>query len=331
MTPNDNPDEGTVEDVSVVDALAGIIDEPETETVKTPAIAEKPTEAEESPDEGDPEEAEGESEDLTEEDPDEETDEPYANGRFAADNARVTLSDGTTATIAELKEGQLRQSDYTRKTQSLAEERKAVESTRERISQASQQLQALHEHAILFLEQRKPQRPEGNYSDDPIAHMEYQDQLSQFNEATAQIGAQRAQAQQALEAQNAEANNDYLKNEQAALFQAVPALQDKTKQEAFVTAAAEAVKPFGFSEQDVRSIADHRMLLVLRELVKARRLQAKAPKVKDRLESKPQILKGSRRAAPNQAQSSAKAKRAETLRNEGTFASGVAALMDIED
>ena len=332
MTPNDNPDEGTVEDVSVVDALAGIIDDPETETDDKAAIAEKPAESEEDPDVDDPEDEEGESEDLSEDDPDEESDEPeYANGRFAADNARVKLPDGTTATIAELKEGTLRQSDYTRKTQALAEERKAVESTRERIGQATQQLQAMHEQAALFLEQRKPQRPEGNYSDDPIAHMEYQDQLIQYNEAKAQIEANSAQARQALEAQNAEATNEYLRNEQAALFQAVPAFQDKKKQEAFVAAAADAVKDFGYSEQDVRSIADHRMILVLRELVKARRLQAKAPKVRDRLEGKPQIVKGSRRAAPNQAQSSAKKQRAEMLRNEGSMAAGVAALMDIED
>ena len=332
MTPNDNPDEGTVEDVSVVDALAGIIDDPETETDDKAAIAEKPAESEEDPDVDDPEDEEGESEDLSEDAPEEESDEPeYANGRFAADSARVKLPDGTTATIAELKEGQLRQSDYTRKTQALAEERKAVESTRERIGQATQQLQAMHEQAILFLEQRKPQRPESDVSEDPMAHMDYQNKLIEYNEAKAQIETNRVQAQQALEAQNAEATNEYLRNEQTALFQAVPAFQDKAKQEAFVSAAADAVKEFGYSEQDVRSIADHRMILVLRELVKARRLQAKAPKVKGRLEGKPQIVKGSRRAAPNQAQSSAKKQRAEMLRNEGSMAAGVAALMDIED
>ena len=43
-----------------------------------------------------------------------------------SDDTLVTLNDGTETTLSELKSGQLRQSDYTKKTQALAEERKAT-------------------------------------------------------------------------------------------------------------------------------------------------------------------------------------------------------------
>ena len=46
----------------------------------------------------------------------------------------VTLQDGTQVTLAELKAGQLRQSDYTKKTQALAEERKSFASEMEKLN-----------------------------------------------------------------------------------------------------------------------------------------------------------------------------------------------------
>ena len=67
------------------------------------------------------EEADGETEaDDQAEDGDEEPE--SEQGRFVADNAKVRLPDGTVTTIAELKQGSLRQADYTRKTMELAEQ-----------------------------------------------------------------------------------------------------------------------------------------------------------------------------------------------------------------
>ena len=52
---------------------------------------------------------------------------------YAEDTAVVKLSDGTEMPVAELKNGYLRQSDFTRKTQEVANERKTVQADVERM------------------------------------------------------------------------------------------------------------------------------------------------------------------------------------------------------
>lgn len=53
---------------------------------------------------------------------------PEENG--LSDDTQIDMGDGQLMTLGELKKGYLRQSDYTRKTQALAEERKAFEAER---------------------------------------------------------------------------------------------------------------------------------------------------------------------------------------------------------
>jgi hypothetical protein len=49
------------------------------------------------------------------------------------DNTPIKLNDGSTMTLKELKEGSLRHSDYTKKTMSLAEEKKAFENRKQEL------------------------------------------------------------------------------------------------------------------------------------------------------------------------------------------------------
>ncbi len=88
------------------------------------------SEAEDDPDgDGTPDdESDGDGDDEDADDTDDE-DEDSPDALTLADEATVTLSDGTTLTGQELREGYLRQSDYTRKTQELADQRKHVDET----------------------------------------------------------------------------------------------------------------------------------------------------------------------------------------------------------
>ena len=109
-------------------------------------------------DEDNPEQEEG---DGTPEEPEEKPDEEeYAAGRFAADNAKTRLADGTVTTIAELKQGNLLQSDYSRKTLALAEERKTVEETKANFAAVEQAIAQQRETLAMIVNRKLPKPPD---------------------------------------------------------------------------------------------------------------------------------------------------------------------------
>jgi hypothetical protein len=313
-----------------MDALADILDDPATDTEETEAA--KPAGDKASP--SDPLAEGDEPEDAT----DDETSDAEKKagsrdelGRFVSPNAKVKLPDGTATTIAELTAGHLRQSDYTRKTQELAEHREAVAAERTRAQQVNQQLQALHQEAANWLSLTKPQRPTVPYEQDPIAHGQYAVQMEQWQEAKTFFDNRQRQVTEAQKQETQASFDKHLRSESEALFKAVPALRDPGKRDAFVTEAARLMADYGVKREEIAGLTDHRMILILRDAVKYRRLQAKAPQVKDDLKDKPRLITGSRRAAPTASRDKLNRQRTERLTQTGSFQDGVSALADLLD
>lgn len=333
MTDDNNPDRGTVEP-SVTDALADLLDEPEDDEPENDeqdgkADGKKPEadDAEDEPDEGE------ESEDSDEDEPDEKGDGPkeYSGGKFAADNARVKLSDGSTVTIAELKEGTLRQSDYTRKTQAVAEERKRFEVEREGFNQLQQQTREQHALVQAWLDRSKPQRPTAGYAEDPLAHGEYNDQMGLWNENKTYWDNQIKQWSETQKAEQDKNFRAYLEKEQSALVERIPAFRDTGKRDAFVKEAVRAYSDLGIKEDEIRGLTDHRMISILLDAVRYRRAKAKAPAVQKALDgTRRTIVRGGKRQNPRQAQQRDRLQRTERLKQSGSLDDGIRALKDMD-
>lgn len=108
------------------------------ETVEeTEEVEEEVTEDEVEPDSDDEEqqdETEEETEESDEESEGEESEDDEEAGTELSDETEIDLGDDKNpVTLKELKDGYLRQSDYTKKTQALAEERKEIESLQEEV------------------------------------------------------------------------------------------------------------------------------------------------------------------------------------------------------
>ena len=129
MTIDDNTSQETVDDdvpVSDVteDQLAELLADPDEQDTEEDDGDEAEAEASE--------EDEDAEEDSDDDEAEEDDDRPRdAKGRFVAHDGRVKLPDGSTTTVEDLVQGSLRQSDYTQKTQSLAEERKKLEAQKQ--------------------------------------------------------------------------------------------------------------------------------------------------------------------------------------------------------
>lgn len=328
MEPEDNnPGEGTVEgdiasDDGAMDRLADILgdsdDDPNTD--EDEALAGEPDDDAEDGD--DPE-------DSDEDDQSDSDDEPEnTGGKFVGDNARIKLADGTTTTVKELKDGYLRQSDYTRKRQEDAEVRKRIDAEAQRVDQTVQQLSQQHELMNSMLEQWKPQPPQD--PNDYAGFIRYQQQQAAWEQWQERLQGELKQREEVTQTERTEKLKERLQSENNQLLEKIPALKDPAKRKAFSEELTRwAGEKYGFSPEEIGSLNDHRQIVVLRDLMRAERRQAQAPKVKEQIASKPKMLKGGRRG--NGPAKSAQKARADRLRETGRVSDAVNVLRGLVD
>jgi hypothetical protein len=206
---------------------------------------------------------------------------------------RVRLSDGTEVDLAEVEEwrkGTLRQSDYTRKTQELAAQRKEFETRSAEIAQKSQEVQQQIDFAITVARQYLPSPPDPEMlNSDPIGYL----QQKEYYEAKAyelqQLYATREQHMQQQTQQRLQTFEQMKAKEGEALLSAMPQLKDKTKLEAFQKDILEALPHYGFAADDLKSVYDHRLVRIIGDAVAYRKLMSQKAKVTAKVAEAPPV------------------------------------------
>jgi len=258
-------------------------------------------------DEDDLDPADISEDDETSTDDDNSDDSTYEDGQFVPDGGKVKMPDGRTISVAELKEfaeNRVKefQRDYTQKNQTLAEEKKAVEAKQAEYDQLQAQVQQEREYALWYLEQNAPQepkRPELSASQDPMAWLQYQEDMGKYNTVVqawqAMHSGKTAEAERAAKAQK-EQFDAYVAKERDALFNAVPILKDeKKRQQFFDNAWTGAEKHYKLTAEELNGISDHRLLLVLKDALAFQRAKEKAPVVEKEVRARPTTVQGSGR------------------------------------
>jgi len=171
-------------------------------------------------------------------------------------------------TLDELKSGYSRQSDYTRKTQELANQRK----------QAETEFNAVREERAIYtqlLDQMRNQLDAGMQNEpdwvslaenDPVG---YNSQRASWEENKKKQDAVLAEQQRMLQQSQQEQMQNLqaqVQNEAQLLVSAIPEWQDSKKA---ASGRAElkqyAITELGFSEQELNQIYDHRAVLAIRK------------------------------------------------------------------
>jgi hypothetical protein len=167
--------------------------------------------------------------------------------------------------LDELIKGYSRTSDYTKKTQTLAEQRKAVEAERTKIEEAAK-LRDTYAQRLQVIEQMLEQ-PEEDISalkdQDPIG---YAVKMAERMEREKQLQAVRAeresvQAKQASEQQ--ERLRSHINQETERLKAAIPDLADDVKGEIIRRDIRNYAKSIGWTDQELSQVYDHRAVLSL--------------------------------------------------------------------
>lgn len=167
--------------------------------------------------------------------------------------AVVKLADGSKAKVADLIQGNLRQADYTRKSQELATSRQAVEANLQRI-------EGITDAFIDHLTKLVPEAPDHALAlRDPNA---YTRQLAQHQAAMAQVqtlvelGSQPKQIKAAMQSEAQSAN---LAEENRKLQERFPMVATKEGRDKFFSNAAAVANEIGFSTDELSQVTDHRI------------------------------------------------------------------------
>lgn len=228
------------------------VEESEEDT-ETAASEEESSGVEDAPDE---ETAEEQSEDG------EEQEEPDQAQTFTVkvDGKEVAV------TLEELQNGYSRTQDYTRKTQQIAEVRKQVEQETQAVRAERQQYAQLLGALQAQLQATEPQVDlDRLYHEDPIEWVRQKEVMRERQEKAYAIQAEQQRLAQLSQYEQQRAMQETLSSQKDALLAALPEWRDPKKAQADKALVIESAKAAGFSEEDLKSVYDHRLVLLLRK------------------------------------------------------------------
>ena len=199
-------------------------------------------------------------------------------------------------TLDELQKGYSRTQDYTRKTQQIAETRKAVEAEASAIRAEREQYAQLLGALKQQLESTEaPVDMDRLYNEDPIEWVRQSEVMRQKQDKLAAIQSEQQRLSQLTAQQRAQEMQAHLATQQEALIQAVPEWKDSKKAKAEKALLIEFGQKIGFSEEELKNVYDHRAVIALRKAALYDQMMSKRGQIK------PVINNGPRPAKPSAA------------------------------
>jgi hypothetical protein len=198
-------------------------------------------------------------------------------------------------TLDELQQGYSRTQDYTRKTQQIAETRKAVEAEAAAIraerEQYAQLLGALQQQLESAGEQ--PVDWDRLYAEDPIEWVRQRELARDKQERQAAIQSEQQRLSQLTQKQREEEFKATLAKESEALIQAIPEWKDANKAKAEKALLIEFGQKVGYSEDELKNVFDHRAVLTLRKAALYDQMMSKRKDIKPVVNNGPRPVKPS--------------------------------------
>ena len=266
----------------------------QTEPVKTEPVAEEVSKSE--TEEAKPEAESSETQTETEQTEEQEIQKPSLH-RVKVQGQELEVS------LDELKSGYSRDSDYRQKTHALAEERRMLDEQKTSLSQSYdgklKELTDLIGAAESYIGQSSKEDLQKMYEEDPTqaAKIDFQQrqQRESFNNLKRQAEVVKLQQY-----------NQYLDEQKRLAATKIPEYSDPVKGVTFKNQMKNTLSEYGFNDQEIGSLADHRFLMVLRDAMEYKNLKSK-PVTNKKVTTAPKVVKSgtpkmedSRRAAVKQ-------------------------------
>ena len=198
-------------------------------------------------------------------------------------------------TLDELIKSYQLGTDYTRKSQAVAEERKAVEAERNAIQEAKQ-IRDTYAERLQIIEQmlNQPQQEENlEYlkETDPIGYAVKVAEMSQNEKQLMQVRAERERISQQQEYDRQEQLRYKINEEAQKLVAALPEYADPVKGDAIRKDVRMYGKQAGFSDDELANVYDSRAVLTLWKAMQFDKLQASKPGITKKVNDAPRTMK----------------------------------------
>ena len=315
------------------EALLNLV-EPEGETPEPEEAT--PTEEEESTEETQDESLEEESEEESEEEESEESDD---EGEEEFLYAVKVDGEEQEVTLDELLKGYSRQSDYTKKTQELSQDRKEIEEAKSTYDSELAKMQGERQHYINSISQilQNSSNNLNEYNkinwdalkeDDPIEYVKMKEDFREGKEKMQALDQQRQVAMQQQQAEVQKVQQEAVQSERAKLVEAMPEWGDPDKQKELATDVKSYALTQGFSEEELNSLVDHRSVLVLMKAAKYDALENADVKSK-KLKNKPKVIRSGSGKTKGENSKSKRAAKMKRLQGSGNVDDAASILEDL--
>ena len=254
---------------------------------------------------GDSEEAEegqseGQLEDQQETDEVEYDEEPKPRYKVKASGEEVEVE------LDELIKGYQQGADYTKKSQALAEQRKALEAERNHLEYVKQERQA-YAQKLQALDSFLSQQNQGVNLDvlketDPIGYAVAVAEQSQREKQLAVVRNEQQRLAQQQQSEQQTSLQNHLRQESEKLTSLIPELATP-QGDAVRKQIRDYAKSIGWSDQELGQLYDSRAVVTLYNGMKYQQLQKSKPEVNKKLQAAPKMMRSGTSAPPTKSSS----------------------------
>ena len=268
--------------------ISGLLNPKDQQETETKAEPSEPvsTETQETPEsqaksEAAPVEQESENTEVTEE-TQTELEEPSLH-RLKVNGQEIEVS------LDELKAGYSRDSDYRQKTHSLSMEKRDLEAQKNSLRQSyDAKLQELND--LLATADATVRQQQGSadlqklYEEDPTQAAKLDYQLRQQNRAIEDMKSKAREAQ-------IKQYNEFLETQKELAATKIPEYSDPNKADQFKINMRNSLRGYGFNDEEIGTMADHRFLMVAKDAMSYQTLKDKRPIVQKKVANAPKVVK----------------------------------------
>jgi len=246
--------------------------------------------------EADNSQAEGQPEDQQETDEVEYEEEAKPRYKVKASGEEVEVE------LDELIKGYQQGTDYTKKSQALAEQRKAFEAERGHLEYVKQERQA-YAQKLQALDSFLSQQGQGVNLDvlretDPIGYAVAVAEQSQREKQIAVVRNEQQRIAQQQQAEHQASLQSHLRTESEKLVSLIPELATP-QGDAVRKQIRDYAKSVGWTDQELSSVYDSRAVQTLYKAMKYEQLQKSKPEVNKKLLAAPKMMRSGTSAPPN--------------------------------
>ena len=222
--------------------------------------------------------------------------------------------------LDELLNGYSRTADYQKKTQSLAEQRKAVEVERSKIAETAK-VRDTYAQRLQVIEQMLQQQSGTEdlsqlRENDPIGYALAVADRSEKEKQIQAIRAERQRVQQEQAQQQSQVLQSHVQQEQQKLIDLIPEFKDEAKAEVIRRDIRVYAKSIGFSDQELSQVYDSRAVTALYKSMMYDKLVAGKSGTLKKVQSAPKTLRPGT-SNPKSSDQEAQKKDFERLRQSG--------------